>query len=87
MKALYCARMARLDICFTINNLSRYVTKWTALQDKQIRHLYSYIACSAEKKLHAQIDSKDLDNIALHAYPDADLAGSYDSSKATSGGF
>lgn len=27
----------------------------------------------------------DLDNVALHAYPDADLAGTYDTSKATSG--
>ena len=42
MKALYCARMVRLDICYTINTLSKYITKWNALCDKQIKHLFSY---------------------------------------------
>ena len=40
MKALYCARMVRVDICYAIKSLSKYVTKWTALYDKTLRHLY-----------------------------------------------
>ena len=87
MKALYCARMVRLDICYTINTLSKYITKWSALCDKQIRHLYSYLLTSQEYKLHGVVDSIDLDTIEIRAYPDADLAGTFDSTKATSGGF
>ena len=87
MKALYCARMVRLDICYTINTLSRYVTKWNALCDKQLRHLYSYMLTTSHSKLHGRVDTLDLDNVVLHGYPDADLAGTFDSTRATSGGF
>ena len=87
MKALYCARMVRLDICYTINTLSKYVTKWNALCDKQLKHLYSYLLTTSHTKLHGKVDSLDLDNVVLHGYPDADLAGTYDCTRATSGGF
>ena len=87
MKALYCARMVRLDICYTINTLSRYVTKWNALCDKQVCHLFSYIDNSKNKCLHAQMDTNDLNDLVIHCYPDADLAGTFDTTKATSGGF
>ena len=87
MKALYCARMVRMDICYSINTLSRYVTKWNKLCDKQLCHLYSYLGTTSNIKLHASIDTKDLDLVRLETYPDADLAGTYDTTKATSGGF
>ena len=87
MKALYCARVVHLDICHTINSLSTYVTKWTALCDKQLRRLYSYLKSTAHIKLHGQVDSLDIDNVVLHAYPDADLCGTFDTTRATSGGF
>ena len=86
-KALYCARMVRLDICYAINSLSKHVTKSNALCDKQLRNLYSYLKSTAHIKLHGQVDSLDIDNVALHAYPDADLCGTYDTSRSTSGGF
>ena len=79
--------MVRLDICYTINTLSKYVTKWNALCDKQLRHLFSYLHSTAHIKLHAEIDTRDIDNIELHAYPDADLCGTFDTSRSTSGGF
>jgi hypothetical protein len=87
MKLLYAGRMVRLDLCYSINALSRYVTKWNALCDKQMTHLFSYLLMSKGTCLHAYTDSNDIDSVELHAYPDADLAGSYDSTKATSGGF
>jgi hypothetical protein len=34
MKLLYAGRMVRLDICYAINSLSRFVTKWNKLCDK-----------------------------------------------------
>ena len=87
MKLLYMARMVRLDICYAINQLSRFVTKWNKLCDKQLCHLFSYLKQTEGSSLHAVVDPSDLDSVELHAYPDADLAGSYDSTKATSGGF
>ena len=42
---------------------------------------------AAHIKLHGQVDSLDIDNVVLHAYPDADLCGTFDTTRATSGGF
>jgi hypothetical protein len=87
MKLLYAGRMVRLDICYSINTLSRYVTKWNKLCDKQLTHLFSYLQQTQASALHAFIDVNDRDTLELHAYPDADLAGTFDTTKATSGGF
>ena len=87
MKALYSGRMVRLDICYAINTLSKYITKWSALCDKQIKHLFSYLLTTKERSLHGIVDSRDLELLVLKAYPDADLAGTFDTSRATSGGF
>ena len=87
MKLLYAGRMVRLDICYAINSLSRFVTKWNKLCDKQLTHLFSYLQQTANTSLHGHVNKRDCNVIELHAYPDADLAGSYDTTKATSGGF
>ena len=87
MKALYMARMARLDVCWTINTLARYVTKWTRLQDKQICRLYGYMACNSDLELHSVMHKSDLPDLCIDGYPDADHAGATDSAKSTSGNF
>jgi hypothetical protein len=86
MKALYLARMVRMDLCFTINSLAKYVSKWNQLCDKQLAHLFSFMLNTASTKMVSIIDSRDLDNLHLEAYPDADLCGAIDSTKSTSGG-
>ena len=87
MKALYCARMVRLDLSFTINYLSKFITKWDSLCDKRIAHLYAYIKNSCKTALHAKVDPKDRDEVFLAGFPDADLAGAEDTSRSCSGGF
>ena len=87
MKLLYMGRMVRIDMCYSINALSRHVTRWNALCDKPIQHLFSYLLLTKGTSLHVFLDQQDFNSVELHAYPDADLAGSYDSTKATSGGF
>ena len=42
---------------------------------------------TSHSKLHGKVDTLDLNNVVLHGYPDADLAGTFDTTKATSGGF
>ena len=79
--------MVRLDICYTIHSLSRFVAKWNALGDKQLRHSYSYFNTTSHTRLHGRVDTLDVDKIEPHAYPDADLAGTFDTSRSTSGGF
>ena len=37
--------------------------------------------------MHGCVDSKDFETVVLDAYPDADLAGTFDTTRATSGGF
>ena len=87
MKLLYAGRMVRLDICYAINTLSRYVTKWNKLCDKQLAHLFAYVKQTQRTSLHGNVSYEDKDVIELHAFPDADLAGTYDTTRATSGGF
>jgi len=57
------------------------------LCDKQLCHLYSYLNNTQNTVLNAYVDTADVGEVELHGFPDADLAGSYDSAKATSGGF
>ena len=87
MKLLYAARMMRLDMCWTINTLSRFVTKWTKLCDKQLCHAYSYLQRSVDLSLHGVVDTRDADVVELMSFPDADLAGAADTTKSISGGF
>ena len=87
MEALYLARMVRLDIAYTINFLAKYVTRWNTLCDKQLCHLYSYLANTVKTALVATVDRRDMGNLRLEAYPDADLCGTFDTTKSTSGGF
>ena len=86
-KALYMARMVRLDIAHTINILAKYVTRWNTICDKQLCHLYSYLANTTKTALVATIDRRDIGQLKLEAFPDADLCGTYDTTKSTSGGF
>ena len=87
MKALYCARMVRLDICYSINTLSRYVAQRNALCDKQLRHLYSYMATTSHTRLHGQCGSNDIDDAVFSCLPWRRLSGTFDTSRSTSGGF
>ena len=39
LKALYVARVARYDILWTVNMLTREVTRWTAACDRRLHRL------------------------------------------------
>ena len=42
---------------------------------------------TSHTRLHGRVDKIGIDNVVLHAYPDADLCGAFDTSRSTSGGF
>jgi hypothetical protein len=81
------ARMVRLDCVYTINHLAKFTTKWNSLCDKQLCHLFSYLQNSKATLLIGTIDKRDFGSLRIEAYPDADLAGNFATSKSTSGGF
>ena len=49
--------------------------------------LFSYLNSHSNSKLNGYFQKSDKDDLEIHAYPDADLAGTFDTTRATSGGF
>ena len=43
LKILFVARMCRLDLLWSVNDLARKVTKWTIARDKRLHRLVSYM--------------------------------------------
>ena len=85
MKLLYCARMCRGDLQFTVCSLSRRIVTWDVGCDQQLTHLFNYVASSIDLSLLCTTNAQDYDDVELHLFPDADLAGASDTSKSTSG--
>ena len=71
-KLLYAARLARPDLVFSINMLSRFLTKWSAFHDRALHRLLSYVNTTRAKLLRGFVGSGD---VYLNLYCDADFAG------------
>ena len=85
LKCLYSARIGRLDILWSVNELARSITKWTRACDKRSARLISYIHDTCEFKQYCHVE-----NIAQQCrsglFQDSDFAGDLEDSKSTSGG-
>ena len=55
LKYLYLARIGRLDILWSVNELARSITKWTKACDKRLNRLISYIHHTCEFKQHCHV--------------------------------
>ena len=79
------ARIGRPDILWSVNKLTRSITKWTKACDKRLNRLISYIHHTSEYKQYCHVG-----NIAkqcrLGLFQDSDFAGDLEDSKSTSGG-
>jgi len=84
LKALYVARIARLDVMWAVNMLAREVTRWNAACDWRLHRLISFLH---HTKFHAQMcyvgDSPSQCKLML--FRDASFAGDLRDSKSTSG--
>ena len=88
MKLLYAARLARWDLLRAIGILSSRITKWTPFCDKALHRLMCCVNSSVEQTLIGYVGQEDtIDDFALHAYADADLAGDRPSYKSTAGSY
>ena len=85
MKLFFGARVTWPHLCFAISSLSCYLTKWSAMCDKQLARIYSYVASSLDLVLRGVVDPKDLAVLELGGYPDADLGGARDTTRSVSG--
>ena len=85
LKALCVARVARMDLMWSVNMLAREVTRWTAACGRRLHRLSSWMHHSSD---HMQIyyvgDKPSECNLVL--FSDASFAGDLRDSKSTSGG-
>ena len=84
MKMLYCARIVRFDLLWTICSLARQVTKWTRASDRKLHRLVSYLFHSQEISLEGFVGNAAWE-LSVMCYSDADFAGDIKDSKSTSG--
>ena len=84
LKALYCARLARLDLLWTVNAFAREVTKWTVACDKRLHRLMCYIHSTKDDVMTSHVGDPPEDcHIVMFA--DASFAGDLRDSKSTTG--
>ena len=85
LKCLWCARLTRPDIYWTVNDLARNVTKWTKAHDKRLWRLISYMNGTKDRVLKCYVGDTP-EKCQLVLYTDASFAGDIRDSKSTTGG-
>ena len=85
LKALYVARIARLDIMWAVNFLAREVTRWSAACDRRLHRLISYMHHTCRYGQTCFVGDAP-SRCWLTLFSDASFAGDLRDSKSTSGG-
>ncbi len=70
---------------FVISYLSRFCTKWTTAHDKALHRLFNYVYETKELRLVSVFKPGLVDELEIHAYPDADHGGCKLTCRSTSG--
>jgi len=77
MTVMFCARLARHDLLRACAALATYLHKWTALTDKKLVRLMSYIRFHADDRQIGFVGDP-LSDLWLALFADADFAGDRD---------
>ena len=85
LKALYVARIARLDLLWSVNALAREVTRWNAACDRRLHRLISYMHHTRDLSQLCYVGDPP-DKCFMTYFSDASFAGDLRDSKSTSGG-
>ena len=85
LKCLYLARVGRLDILWSVNELARSITKWTKACDKRLNRLILYIHHTCQYKQYCHVGNT-AKQCSRGLFQDRDFAGHFEDSKSTSGG-
>ena len=78
------ARIASLELLWTVNALARNVTKWTRADDKRLLRLISYMWCTRTHAQGCYVGDK-LEDCALSLFVDVSFATELLGSESTSG--
>jgi hypothetical protein len=74
MKCLWCARIARPDVCVAVTKLARHICKWSPEDDRRMHRLICYLWSSKSYVLVGKIGT-NIAKWSLDTYCDADFAG------------
>ena len=85
LKCMYLASIGRHDFLWSVNKLSRSITKWTKACDKRLNRLISYIHHTCEYRQYCHVGNT-AKQCRLGLFQDSDFAGDLEDSKSTSGG-
>ena len=80
LKCLYLARIARLDILWSLNKFARPITKWTNACDKRLNRLISYIHHTCEYRQYCFVGNT-AKQCRLGLFQESDFAGDLEDSK------
>ena len=86
MSAMYMARMSRPDALTVCCELSGHLHRWSPISDKKLVHYFGYLQATKSMALHGTVAVDSVKKMYLHAFADANLAGSDTTTKSTSGG-
>ena len=81
---MYLARIGRPDVLWSVNKLTRAVTKWTGASDKRPARLISYIHHTSDVKKYCHVGNT-VQPCRLGLFEDSDFAGYLEDSKSTLG--
>ena len=87
MKLMYGVRMSGPHLSTVVPRLSSLITKWTRDSDRRFHRIYFYLEQAKNLTLKGSLSTGDIDKVVLIAWPDADLAGEFMSTKNTNGFF
>ena len=82
---LYLARCTRPDISFGVNFLARAVQRWSAMHDRYLRQMFSYLEATYDLVLELPHANFHPGHMVVRTLSDADFAGDLRTSKSTSG--
>ena len=85
LKCLYLARIGRPDILWSVNKLTRSVTRWTQACDRRLPRLISCIHHTSQYRQYCHVGNA-AQHCRLGLFQDSDFAGDLEDSKSTSGG-
>ena len=86
MSVMYGARCCRPDLLAAVCSCACFLKDWTRMADARLVQLFSYVGQTLNLVLAGTVCESDAKQAHLAAYADADLAGSDDSCRSTSGG-
>ena len=86
LKALYAARVIRMDLLWTVNALARMVTKWNVAYDKILHGLISHMRNATLRDMPCYVGDEP-QNCKIAEFSDASFGGDLTDSKSITGAY